>query len=352
MKPNELTTFFVIDTETTGFNVEKNDAIEVSAVKVEKTNSGFKILEQFDSYIDPKYPLPDAIVKFNEENHTGINDELLSIAPDASKVAKELRAFMGDDPIVVGHNVKFDIKFINKLYSNIWRKFTPKDSIDTLAIAREKETGSHKLADMFQKSNKIYSESVPNFHNSLADCYATLDVLDYLIDNYFETQEIKFEEFTPANRRTSEQEKKEEIKNWYQNKLEEIWSVSDLAFLTGCNINGIVAGFDNIGNIKHGKIAIDLPDGVIKTDLLEFTNQIISDKKTNAILINKNDSGSIEVTGYVYKNKIGAYPIESKVFGKLNSKEDVLDFTILLDDTIENIQKYRPDMAKKSNKER
>lgn len=186
MTLGRLKSFYVVDTETTGFSPSTADAIEVSALKVEVKNGKFCVVDEYDNYINPQYPLPEAIVKFNEKNGTGICDEFLANKPLADEVAKELYDFLGDNPVLVGHNLPFDEGFINKLFTeNLGVSLTPKESIDTLAVCRNKFSGSHKLCDVHEMTDKTHSSENPQYHNSLADCYATLDVLEYLKDRYY-----------------------------------------------------------------------------------------------------------------------------------------------------------------------
>lgn len=179
MKDGEV--FYVTDVETTGFSTKDADAIEVSAIKVQRKGREFVVLDEFDTYINPQYPLPDKIVEFNLLHNTGINDEFLKDKPLASEIANKLYDFFGCCPILVGHNLPFDLKFLNKIYQNcLGRELITKREIDTLEISRRVETGKHDLASMFEKTDKTFSNAVPKFHTSLADCYATLDVYAYL----------------------------------------------------------------------------------------------------------------------------------------------------------------------------
>lgn len=173
--------FFIIDTETTGFSTKHADIIEVSALEVMDTGNGYKVVREFDSYINPQYPLPEEIIEFNKKNNTGICDEFLADKPLAREVAENLFDFLGEEPVVAGHNVGFDVRFINKLYErNLGSDFTPRRVIDTLPMCKRRFAGSHKLSDIHQYTAKKYSKNLTVYHTSLADCYATLDILDYL----------------------------------------------------------------------------------------------------------------------------------------------------------------------------
>ena len=172
--------FFVIDTETTGFKASTADVIEFSAIKV--NGDTFEIMEEFDTFVNPGYPLPREIVEFNEKNGTGICDAVLSKAPDTKTAAKRIIEFMGESPIVMGHNsIRFDSDFIDKMYHSIGEFFTPSIHIDTLIMSKELVEGSHKLCDLFAQTDA--SDAV-GFHTSIADVKATLEVFKWMLPMY------------------------------------------------------------------------------------------------------------------------------------------------------------------------
>lgn len=173
--------FYVYDTETTGLKVSNADIIEFSALKVD--GDTMNVLEVFDTFINPGYALPPEIIEFNSKNDTGITDEVLSMAPSAKAAAEMIDSFMGDSPIVVGHNsIRFDTEFVNKLFiNNLNKEFSPMFQLDTLLLSKEKVTGSHKLSDLFMQTG---TEDAVGFHTSIADTNATLEVLKWLLPMY------------------------------------------------------------------------------------------------------------------------------------------------------------------------
>ncbi len=91
-----------IDTETTGLDPERDQIIEVGAVKFR----GDEVLDVFQSFVNPGRRLSSFIRKF-----TGIAQKDVDRAPPFSKVARDLLPFIGVSP-VVGHNVGFDLGFL------------------------------------------------------------------------------------------------------------------------------------------------------------------------------------------------------------------------------------------------
>jgi len=182
--------FYVMDTETTGYKAYEADAIEVSALKVYNDNGNLTLVDKFDSFINPHYPLPPKIVEFNIESGTGICDELLSTQPDADVVAEKLVKFLGDDfneLYIVGHNSdKFDMPFIEKLLEAGGYELDVEGSFDTLLFIQSKEgiiKGAHKLGAIHERTDKAFA-SGQQYHLSIDDCLATLDVMMYELKRF------------------------------------------------------------------------------------------------------------------------------------------------------------------------
>ena len=97
-----LNTFIAIDLETTGLVAEEEYIIEVSAVKyiAGKEDSHFSHLVSPGKQISPFI-----------EDLTGITNNMVKDKPPFSDILDGLVDFIADYPIV-GHNVKFDIDFI------------------------------------------------------------------------------------------------------------------------------------------------------------------------------------------------------------------------------------------------
>jgi DNA polymerase-3 subunit epsilon len=108
-------------------------------------------------------------------NLTGITTEMVS---DGSEIEDALKLFLEflEDDIIIGHNVSFDISFLNnKIDSYLDCDFNV-DYIDTLYLSREKfpQFNSHKLSFLSQVLNLNKKSS----HRALDDCYATLELYE------------------------------------------------------------------------------------------------------------------------------------------------------------------------------
>lgn len=97
-----LSTFVVIDVETTGFDHHRERVIEIAAIKYE--NGAEK--DAFTSLINPETEIPEHITRL-----TGIGEADVKDAPLFAEISDSLREFLGAVPII-GHNVQFDTKFL------------------------------------------------------------------------------------------------------------------------------------------------------------------------------------------------------------------------------------------------
>ena len=121
-----IESFVAIDVETTGLDKNKDKIIEVSAVKF------INGVEQksFSHLLNPKKPIPIFI-----ENLTGISNNDVKDMPIFDSIAQEFLNFIGSSPIV-GHNIGFDINFLNNELNSSSRSIKPKYICDTYILSR------------------------------------------------------------------------------------------------------------------------------------------------------------------------------------------------------------------------
>ena len=156
-----ISTYTVIDIETTGIDPRADDIIELAAIKV----VGGVVKSVWDKLINPELPIPKKVARI-----TGITDEMVSDAPTISEVISEFIDFVGND-VVVGHNVNFDINFIYDRCEYLLNCPFSNDYIDTLRLSRKllKSLEHHHLCDVAEALN-VQQEG---YHRAAADCYTT-----------------------------------------------------------------------------------------------------------------------------------------------------------------------------------
>lgn len=118
--------YVIFDVETTGLSAIYDKVIELSAVKMENGN----VIDQFEEFIDPGFPLSETTI-----NLTSITNEMVHGSKTEEEVFKKFREFY-EDAIIVGHNVTFDVGFMNTGYLRHQMEEIKNPIIDTLTLAR------------------------------------------------------------------------------------------------------------------------------------------------------------------------------------------------------------------------
>ena len=120
------TTFVAFDLETTGLSAVTDKIIELSAVKMQLGN----VVDQFSEYINPGFPLSEFTTEL-----TSITDSMVANADPESDVIQRFRDWVGD-AVLIGHNVTFDIGFMNAAYARYQKPAISNPVIDTLPFTR------------------------------------------------------------------------------------------------------------------------------------------------------------------------------------------------------------------------
>lgn len=128
---DELATleYIALDTETTGLEAGRHRLIEVAALSYMPDCNDSTPSDSYISIINPNRRLPAFIV-----GHTGINQTMVNAAPPFSAIAHHLREFIAER-IIVGHNIGFDIAFLNAEMRRIAQPPFVNPRLDTLALA-------------------------------------------------------------------------------------------------------------------------------------------------------------------------------------------------------------------------
>lgn len=159
------TRFTVVDVETTGGKPPDHRITEIAAYKIEK----FQIVDEFYSLVNPKRGIPSFIQKL-----TGITPDMVAEAPPARKVMPEFLEFVGDS-IIVGHQVTFDLRFINaELVRAVGVPLTNRN-LCTVRLSRilYADLPSRSLGEIARELNF----DLDHHHRALDDSFATVQLL-------------------------------------------------------------------------------------------------------------------------------------------------------------------------------
>lgn len=165
------TTFVVVDLETTGGSPTGDAITEVGGVKVR----GGEVLGTFQTLVNPGRAIPPTITVL-----TGITGAMVSKAPRIETILPSLLEFMGDG-VIVGHNVRFDVGFLQAALERDGRAPLTAPTVDTVALARRlvrDEVPDCRLGTLAERLRLAHRPS----HRALDDALATADLLHLLLE--------------------------------------------------------------------------------------------------------------------------------------------------------------------------
>ena len=163
--------FCIIDLETTGGSHEYHSITEIGAVKY---RGGIEI-DRFTTLVNPGCAIPPFITVL-----TGITNTMVATAPPIEDTLQPLLNFIGTS-VLVAHNARFDIGFINAALLMHDFEPLPNRVLDTVGLARRivgAEVKNCKLSTLASSFNFAHQPS----HRAINDVLATGDLLHLLIE--------------------------------------------------------------------------------------------------------------------------------------------------------------------------
>ncbi len=178
MDTNFLEDYTIVDIETTGLSPANSEIIELSAIKVRKN----KVVEKFTTLVKPNGRINGYISSL-----TGITNQMVATAPSITKILPEFCKFVQDD-CILGHNINFDLRFLQHYLAKHFDKTLANPSLDTVKLARKycPKLCSYKLASLAEHFN-INAEG---HHRALKDCEMTYNLYNKIQENAINTLSI------------------------------------------------------------------------------------------------------------------------------------------------------------------
>ncbi len=153
--------YVVLDIETTGLSQHRDEIIELSALLVRDD----EIVEEFNRLVKPEGEISPFI-----SNLTGITQEMVANAPSISEAILEFDDFCAGK-IILGHNITFDISFIDYNLQKHHGLAFSNDYIDSLRVARIllPQLSNKKLGTLAN----FFGFNTDGMHRGLKDCKVT-----------------------------------------------------------------------------------------------------------------------------------------------------------------------------------
>jgi DNA polymerase-3 subunit epsilon len=164
-------TFCVLDLETTGTDPATCGITEIGAIKVR----GGECLGTFRTFVNPGAVVPVAITML-----TGITDAMVVPAPRIEPVLPTLLEFVGG-AVLVGHNLRFDVSFLDAALLRAGRPRLSLRTVDTAALARRLIRDEVPDCRLGTLADRLRLDHRPT-HRALDDALATADLLHVLLE--------------------------------------------------------------------------------------------------------------------------------------------------------------------------
>lgn len=191
-RPLAELSYTVFDTETTGLDpLGGDELISIGAVRI--VNGHLLTGETFEQLIDPRRGVSTESMRIH-----GITDEMLAGQPTIAEVLPRFARF-AEDTVLVGHNVAFDMQFLD-LKANETGIELRQPVLDTLllAAAAHPEEQEHTLESMAAR----FGLTVIGRHTALGDALLTGEIFLRLLRMLAAQGIVRLEQARRAARQT------------------------------------------------------------------------------------------------------------------------------------------------------
>ena len=161
----------MLDLETTGGSAANCEITEIGAVKYHHGD----LIGSFQTLVDPGLSIPPSITIL-----TGITEAMVVDAPDIGAALPSFLEFIGNS-VIVGHNVRFDLSFLNAAAMRLGYGRLDNKWGDTAALARRMVRPEVRNLRLQTLAAHFRSPVTPN-HRALEDARATAHVLHGLLE--------------------------------------------------------------------------------------------------------------------------------------------------------------------------
>jgi DNA polymerase III epsilon subunit family exonuclease len=169
--PLHQVTFVVVDVETTGGSPAQCSLTEVAAARYR----GGELLGTYQTLVRPDERIPPFITAL-----TGISDAMVAEAPRVGEMLPSFLEFVGRS-VLVGHNLRFDLSFLDHALVATGRDALTNPTVDTLALARRLVRDLVHNCKLGTLASTLGLPHQPS-HRALTDVLATGDLLHALLE--------------------------------------------------------------------------------------------------------------------------------------------------------------------------
>lgn len=171
--------FICLDLETTGLEPDKDQIIEIAAVRFNFDET----LDTFESLIDPGCVIPEASIAIHH-----ITNDMVAGKPKIEEVLPSLLKFIGKS-IIIGHGITLDIAFLveSARRHQISTTLASHPYLDTLRMARLYGQSPTNSLETLRQHFNIQAEGA---HRAMNDVVVNIDVFKFLSGNFKTTEQL------------------------------------------------------------------------------------------------------------------------------------------------------------------
>lgn len=147
--------YIALDFETTGLDIHSDEPIQIGIAEIDAEGN---LIGGFQSLLRPaKSPKQlKSIVGFI----TGLSLEQLQSSPSPDELLPEIEQFFGERTIIIGHNIGFDLAFLQKFFPSLRWKM----QIDTFKLSQDL---MHYVPSYAQEVLIQQLQTKPEFHQKM-----------------------------------------------------------------------------------------------------------------------------------------------------------------------------------------
>jgi len=180
--------FCAIDFETTGLYPGSDSILEVGAV----LSQGGREIDSFASFVRPPGAIPAAATAVH-----GIDAGMVAGAPALEEVFPSLLAFI-EGAILVGHNINFDLAFLEAGCRKSGTPMPSSPGIDTCSFARAVLKGETSYS--LENLSRRYGLGNGKHHRALDDARCALGLLALIVSRIPDGAELKARDIVRRSR--------------------------------------------------------------------------------------------------------------------------------------------------------
>lgn len=169
--------FVILDTETTGLNLEKDRILSIGALKLYQGR--LKVKEAFEVYVKQEHFSKDSVPIH------GLLQESVSHQISEKTAAEMLRAYIGD-AIIIGHHIRFDMEVLRRAFLRHDLTPIPNLCLDTGMLYRKtllktpllRKKEHYSLDDLARR----FDLNCKDRHTALGDAYLTAMAFQHILE--------------------------------------------------------------------------------------------------------------------------------------------------------------------------